>query len=36
MAAYEKEELTADEVRECIDGLQRAGRHIGQRHRLKD
>lgn len=42
MAAYEEKELTADEVRECIDGLQRAGRHIGQRHyqmllsRLKD
>ena len=37
-----QKELTADEVRECIDGLQRAGRHIGQRHyqmllsRLKD
>ena len=25
-------ELTADEARECINGLQRAGRHIGQRH----
>ena len=42
MAAYEEKELTADELRECIDGLQRAGRHIGQRHyqmllsRLKD
>ena len=41
MAAYEHE-LTSDEVRECVDGLQRAGRHIGQRHyqmllsRLKD
>lgn len=32
MAAYEENELTADEVRVCIDGLQRAGRHIGQRH----
>lgn len=32
MAAYEENELTADEVKECIDGLQRAGRHIGQRH----
>ena len=32
MAAYEEHELTADEVRECMDGLQRAGRHIGQRH----
>ena len=42
IAAYEEYELTADEVRECVDGLQRAGRHIGQRHyqmllgRLKD
>ena len=32
MAAYEEAELTGEEVRECIDGLQRAGRHIGQRH----
>ena len=32
MAAYEEQELTSDEVRECVDGLQRAGRHIGQRH----
>ena len=32
MAAYEEHELTSDEVRECISGLQRAGRHIGQRH----
>ena len=42
MAAYEEQELTSDEIRMCIDGLQRAGRHIGQRHyqmllsRLKD
>ena len=42
MAAYEEHELTSDEVRECVNGLQRAGRHIGQRHyqmllsRLKD
>lgn len=42
MAAYEEKELTSDEVRECVNGLQRAGRHIGQRHyqmllnRLKD
>lgn len=42
MAAYEEHELTSDEVRECVDGLQRAGRHIGQQHyqmllsRLKD
>ena len=32
MAAYEEHELTSDEVRECISGLQRAGRHISQRH----
>ena len=32
MAAYEEHELTSNEVKECIDGLQRAGRHIGQRH----
>ena len=32
MAAYEEQELTADEVKECVNGLQRAGRHIGQRH----
>ena len=32
MAAYEEHELTANKVKECIDGLQRAGRHIGQRH----
>ena len=32
MAAYEEHELTSDEVRECVNGLQRAGRHIGQRH----
>lgn len=32
MVAYEEDELTSDEVRACIDGLQRAGRHIGQRH----
>nr|WP_296961306.1 DUF3368 domain-containing protein [uncultured Mediterraneibacter sp.] len=42
MAAYEEKELTSDEVRECVNGLQRVGRHIGQRHyqmllnRLKD
>ena len=29
MVAYEEQVLTADEVRECVDGLQRAGRHIG-------
>ena len=32
MAEYEEDELTSDEVRACINGLQRAGRHIGQRH----
>lgn len=42
MAAYEEDELSSNEVRECIAGLQHAGRHIGQRHyqmllsRLKD
>lgn len=32
MAAYEERELTSDEVKECVSDLQRAGRHIGQRH----
>ena len=32
MAAYEENELTADEVRGCIEDLQRTGRHIGQKH----
>lgn len=32
MAAYETHQLTSDEVRKCINGLQHAGRHIGQRH----
>ena len=32
MAAYEEKELTADEVKGCIDGLQNAGRHISQKH----
>ena len=32
MAAYEEKFLTSDEVKECVYGLQRAGRHIGQRH----
>ena len=32
MAAYEERELTAADVRDCIEGLQNAGRHIGQRH----
>lgn len=32
MAAYEGNELTADEVRNCIEGLKNAGRHISQKH----
>ena len=32
MADYEEHELTSNEVKECIDGLKREGRHIGQRH----
>lgn len=32
MAAYDERELTANEARECIDVLQRTGRHISQRH----
>jgi predicted nucleic acid-binding protein len=42
MAAYEEDVMNADEVRKCVDRLQQAGRHIGQRHyqmlldRLKD
>lgn len=32
MAAYEEKFLTSDEVKECVYGLQHAGRHIGQRH----
>ena len=32
MAAYEEKELTADEVKRCIEGLQNAGRHISQKH----
>ncbi len=32
MAAYEENELTATEVRECVGGLQSAGRHISQKH----
>lgn len=31
MAAYEEDELTADEVRACVKDLQNAGRHISQR-----
>ena len=32
IAAYEEKELTADEVKWCIEGLQNAGRHISQKH----
>ena len=35
MAAYEEHELTSNEVKECISGLQRAGLHIGQKHYQK-
>ena len=32
LAAYEEKELTADDVKWCIEGLQNAGRHISQKH----
>ena len=32
MAAYEENELTADEVKQCVEGLQRARRHISRKH----
>jgi predicted nucleic acid-binding protein len=32
IAAYEDNVINDNEARECIEGLQRAGRHIGQRH----
>ena len=32
MAAYEEKELMADDVKQCIEGLQNAGRHISQKH----
>ena len=32
MAAYEEKELTADEIKKCVEGLQNAGRHISQKH----
>jgi predicted nucleic acid-binding protein len=32
MAAYEENVIHANEVRKCVNGLQRAGRHISQRH----
>ena len=30
--AYEEGFLSSSEVRECVEGLKRAGRHIGERH----
>lgn len=32
VAAYEERELTADDIRECVEKLQNAGRHISQKH----
>ena len=32
MAAYEEKYITSEEVKECIEILQKSGRHIGQRH----
>lgn len=32
IAAYEEGIISSDEARACIDGLQRAGRHISNRH----
>jgi predicted nucleic acid-binding protein len=32
LAAYEENILTNEEVKECIDGLQQAGRHISHSH----
>lgn len=32
MAAYEENELTSKEAKECIDLLQRTGRHISRKH----
>ena len=32
MAACEENELTADEEKACVEGLQRAGRHISQKY----
>ena len=32
IAAYEENELTADEVGGCVEGLRRTGRHISQKH----
>ena len=32
MAAFQESELSADDVLDCIHGLQKAGRHISQKH----
>ena len=32
LSAYEERILTAEEIKDCIGELQRAGRHIGQKH----
>lgn len=32
IAAYEEGIVTAEEVKDCVDGLQCAGRHIGKHH----
>ena len=32
MAAFQENELSADDVLDCIHGLQKAGRHISQKH----
>ncbi|MBD5545058.1 MAG: DUF3368 domain-containing protein [Lachnospiraceae bacterium] len=32
ISAYEDRIITSEEVRRCIDDLQRSGRHIGERH----
>lgn len=32
MAVYKENELTEDEVRACVEVLQRSGRHISQKH----
>lgn len=32
IGAYEDKIITSEETRMCIDNLQRAGRHIGERH----
>ncbi len=32
MAAFQENELSADDVLDCIHGLQKAGRYISQKH----